>query len=149
MDGATGLKNPAALPIQRLQELPYPYALMSSPDQASPFAQESESLEERDDRLRRIILACDSIPEPVALAEFARVDERRFDETLFRILTNRYPGMQSGTTNKAVLERRSDALYPYVGRRLACILITLPGARYTIEIDPSDEKVVYWEWHGA
>ena len=109
----------------------------------------SESREERDDRLRRIILDYEKIPEAVALADFTRVDERQFDETLFRILTNQYPGMQSGTTSEKIIKRRSDSLYPYIGRDLTCILISLPGVRYTIEVDQAEEKVVYWEWHGA
>ena len=106
-----------------------------------------ESRESRDDRLRQIILETSKIPEAVAVSEFTRVDERVFDEALFRILTDRHPGASISATSPRVVERRADALYPYIGRTLACILISLPGVRYTVEIDPVEKRVVHWEWH--
>ncbi len=108
---------------------------------------ERESRESRDDRLREIILETSKIPEAVAVSEFTRVDERVFDDALFRILTDRHPGASIAATSPRIIERRADALYPYVGRTLTCILISLPGVRYTVEIDPLDKKVVHWEWH--
>ena len=99
-----------------------------------------ESRESRDDRLREI-------PETVAVSEFTRVDERVFDEALFRILTDRHPSASISATSPRIIERRADALYPYIGRTLVCILISLPGVRYTVEIDPLEKKVVHWEWH--
>ena len=106
-----------------------------------------ESRESRDDRLREIVLTTSKIPEAVAVSDFTRVDERTFDEPLFRILTDRHPSASISATSPRIIERRADALYPYIGRTLVCILISLPGVRYTIEIDPVEKRVVHWEWH--
>ncbi len=106
-----------------------------------------ESRESRDDRLREIILTTSKIPEAVAVSDFTRVDERTFDEALFRILTDRHPSASISATSPRIVERRADALYPYIGRTLVCILISLPGVRYTVEIDPLEKRVVHWEWH--
>ena len=106
-----------------------------------------ESRESRDARLREIILETSKIPEAVATSEFTRVDERVFDEPLFRILTDRHPGASISATSPRIIERRADALYPYIGRTLVCVLISLPGVRYTVEIDPNEKRVVHWEWH--
>lgn len=106
-----------------------------------------ESRERRDDRLRRIILETCEIPESAATAEFARVDERTFDDALFRILTDRHPAASIAAAGQRIIERRSEALHPYIGRSLVCVLISLPGVRYTVEIDPIENRVIHWEWH--
>lgn len=118
-------------------------SINNASNQGSP----RESRESRDDRLREIILTTSKIPEAVAISEFTRVDERTFDEALFRILTDRHPGASISATSPRIVERRADALYPYIGRTLTCILISLPGVRYTVEIDPLEKRVVHWEWH--
>lgn len=108
---------------------------------------ETETREQRDARLRAIVQANGGIPPLVAAADFLRVDERVLDETLFRLLTDRHPNASIAATSPEVIERRADALYPYLGRRLICILIALPGVRYTIEVDARDECVAHWECH--
>ena len=54
----------------------------------------------------------------------------------------------SGTDDEwtARLERRRKNLQKFVGHRLICVLMRLPGVHYTIEIDPSHFSVVHWEW---
>lgn len=106
-----------------------------------------EPCDSRDDRLREIILETSKIPEAVAASEFTRVDERNLDDALFRILTDRHPSASISATSPRIIERRADALYPYVGRTLVCVLISLPGVRYTVEVDPNEKRVVHWEWH--
>ena len=103
----------------------------------------------KDDRLREIILDTSKIPEAVVVSECTRVDERRFDDALFRILTDRHPNASISAASPRIIERRADALYPYVGRTLVCVLISLPGVRYTVEVDPTERRVVHWEWHAV
>lgn len=98
------------------------------------------------DCLRAMIEKCTDIPPQVRKAELARVDERVLDDSLFRFLTQHVPPGSDDTARSAAIQRRAEALSPYLGRTLVCVLITLPGVRYTIEVDPDEERVVHWEW---
>ncbi len=100
-------------------------------------------------RLRKLIRKCPQIPEPVSEAKFARVNERLFDESLFKLLTEQCAVYANSDAEVAAIQRRANALAPYIGRNLVCVLVTLPGVCYTIEIDESDESVVHWEWQDA
>lgn len=96
-------------------------------------------------RLRALMRTCPEIPEPVTRARIAFVNERLVDESLLRGITEHLGPGAPDEAQAARLERRRAAISPFVGRRLVCVLITLPGVRYTIEIDPSDERIVHWE----
>lgn len=101
------------------------------------------------DRLRAIIEQCADIPAQVRAANFARLDERVLDDALFRFLTEHHPAGPSDEARTAAMRRRAEDLAPYRGRKLVCVLITLPGVRYTIEVDPEEECVVHWEWQSG
>ncbi len=97
-------------------------------------------------RLRALMRKCPEIPEAVTQARIAFVDERLVDESLLCGITQHIGPGAPDEAQAARLERRRAAISPFVGRHLVCVLITLPGVRYTIEIDPSDERVVHWEY---
>ena len=99
-----------------------------------------------EDRLRSIITDCADIPEQVREARFTRIDERGIDESLLGFLTQNFKSGVDDSVQAARLKRRADALSPYLGKTLACVLIMLPGVRYTIEVDCCASRVVHWEW---
>ncbi len=101
------------------------------------------------ERLRAIIDKCTEIPPQVRAAEFTRADERVLDESLLEFLTRLQPHGPDDDARAAAMRRRAEALAPYVGHTLVCVLITLPGVRYTIEVDPVEERVVHWEWQAG
>lgn len=99
-----------------------------------------------EDRLRTIITACADIPAPVREARFTRIDERVIDESLLTFLTEHFTSGLDDDVQSARIRRRAEALSPYLGKTLACVLIVLPGVRYTIEVDCCAGRVVHWEW---
>ena len=99
-----------------------------------------------ENRLRSIIAACADIPAPVREARFTRVDERVIDESLLSLLTEHVALALDDDVQTARIKRRAEALSPYLGKTLACVLIMLPGVRYTIEVDCCAGRVVHWEW---
>lgn len=101
------------------------------------------------DCLRAMIEKCTDIPPQVRTAELARVDERVLDDSLFRFLTEQGGPGSADDARTAAMRRRAEALSPYLGHTLVCVLITLPGVRYTIEVDPDEERVVHWEWQAG
>ena len=99
-----------------------------------------------EERLRSIIAGFADIPPQVREAPFTRVDERVIDEPLLRFLTEHCAPGVDDDLQAAKIKRRAEALTPYLGRTLVCVLIMLPGVRYTIEVDCCAERVVHWEW---
>ena len=99
--------------------------------------------------LRTLIKNCKAIPSEISEAKFSRVVERKIDESLLHYLTeNGHP--DSGEEELAPeTRRRLEALSPYLDRTLICILIRLSGVHYTIEIDPTNDRIVHWEWQAA
>ena len=105
-----------------------------------------ESSDCNEEKLRSIIASCADIPPQVREASFTRVDERVIDAALLRFLTEYgVPGVDH-EPQSARLKRRADALTPYLDKTLVCVLIMLPGVRYTIEVDCCKAVVVHWEW---
>ena len=83
-----------------------------------------------------------SLPKAVKEAPISKIIEHLIDDEEIERLTN--PGHDC-PADRDLIEKRRQALSQYKGRELVCILILLPGVRYTIEIDIDAEKVVYWE----
>ena len=110
---------------------------------------EAERDESGTRHLRALIKNCTAIPSEISEAKFARVVERKIDESLLRYLTEN--GDPDGGDKELTPEtrRRLEALSPYLDRTLICILIRLPGVNYTIEIDPTNDRIVHWEWQAA
>jgi hypothetical protein len=99
-----------------------------------------------EERLRSVITACADIPAQVREARFTRIDERVIDESLLKFLTEHFMSGREDDVQAARIKRRAEALSPYLGKTLACVLIMLPGVRYTIEVDCCAGRVVHWEW---
>lgn len=99
--------------------------------------------------IRSLIMSCSDLPLQVREAEIARVDERLLDDSLFRILSEDKTADADDQAAQVRVQRRMQALSPYLGRKLICVSIRLPGVGYTIEIDPVDERIVHWEWQVA
>jgi len=99
--------------------------------------------------LRAVIRDCVELPTLVREAEFARVDERCLDESLLNILCAHKTADTADEATQLKVLRRAKALKPYVGKKLICVSIRLPGVGYTIEVDPQDKRIVHWEWAAA
>ncbi|NOX68820.1 MAG: hypothetical protein GXP15_06520 [Gammaproteobacteria bacterium] len=97
-------------------------------------------------RLHTLVENCPDIPIQAREADVAHVEDRLFDDSLFRKITeNTGQGVTEGSEADS-MQRRVESLAPFIGRRLVCMVIRLPGVRYTIEIDPMEERIVHWEW---
>ena len=95
---------------------------------------------------RDAVRACVELPDYVRHAKFRQVNERILDAKLFRAVVSQ---RSFGTSEKNWTERlkwRHDALRPYIGKKLACVFVRLPGVHYTIEVDPVAGEIVHWEW---
>lgn len=103
---------------------------------------DNAAIAERDRRLRELIADCDRIPDSVKLANFTRVDERRIDGELI----DRWTEHCKQSDDCAGIGARIKAMTPYVGKKLVCVVIALPGGSYTVEVDRVEDRVVHWEW---
>lgn len=97
-------------------------------------------------RLHTLVENCLDIPVTAREADVAHVEDRLFDESLFRKITENQQTDVAGHSPDDSVQRRIESLRPFIGRRLVCMVIRLPGVRYTIEIDPAEERIVHWEW---
>ncbi len=109
-----------------------------------------ESLQDGDstEQIRALIRNCRGVPVEVSEANFARVITRIIDKSLLNSFLSNYESINDNALG-TVEKRRYDALSPYVGRTLVCVLIILPGVTYTFEIDLAGEYVIHWEWKAA
>ncbi len=112
----------------------------------------AKSAEEAADRqsdepgdIRDIIQQCVELPPEISCAEFTRVNERLLDPQLLSFLASDAKA-QDQADRLTRVQRRKQALSPYLGKILTCVFIRLPGIHYTFEIDPESERVVHWEW---
>jgi len=97
-------------------------------------------------RLHALVENCPDIPKQAREADVAHVEDRLFDDSLFRKVTEKSGRNTTDGSQADSLQRRIESLTPFIGRRLVCMVIRLPGVRYTIEIDPIGERIVHWEW---
>lgn len=109
----------------------------------------TDSSDQKASWLRAVIRDCTELPTLVRGAEFARVDERSFDESLLNFLCTQNAAGAADEAAQRKIQRRTKALTPYVGKTLICVSIRLPGVGYTIEVDPEYKRVVHWEWAAA
>ncbi len=96
-----------------------------------------------DDDLRSIMAASTKLPPSVVAAGFTNVYDRVLDDETIATITDPTSCQQDDVDDRC--RRRKKALAPYGGKRLVCVLISLPGVVYTVEIDPYLQKVIYWE----
>ena len=118
-------------------------------DEREQPVDESEQNESWMRHLRALIKNCTAIPSEISEAKFSRVVERKIDESLLRYLTDNGDHENGDEELAPETQCRLQALSPYLDRTLICVLIRLPGVHYTIEIDPTDDRVVHWEWQAA
>jgi len=99
--------------------------------------------------LRSTIGKSIDLPAEVLGADFSQVHDRILDQEFFSVLIR--PSTSDIETDDWRTRRRDreKALVPYLGKRLVCVCIQLPGIVYTIEIDPKVDKVVHWEWQST
>ncbi len=110
----------------------------------NPAFEESTSLD-----LRSIVEESIDIPTWVLDADFSYVHERILDQkTISDLIKPSTSGTEASDWSKRC-DRRKEALMPYLGKRLICVCIRLPGVLYTIEIDPEGEEVIHWEWQSV
>ena len=100
----------------------------------------------KNDELRDIVAKHSALPDAVRLAGIGYVETHILERFLFEEISSQapQPGMAEDWPER--LRRRREALEPYVDKLLVCVLIRVPGTHYTIEIDPIEASVVYWEW---
>jgi len=97
-------------------------------------------------RLHTLVENCPDIPTEAREADVAHVEDRLFDDSLLRKITEHQEKGAAGGSPADSVQRRIESLTPFIGQRLVCMVIRLPGVRYTIEIDPAAERIVHWEW---
>ena len=102
--------------------------------------------ENRTSDLRCIIAESIDLPDEVLRADFSHIHDRILDQDILSGLIS--PSTTDAKTGDWTKRRhdREKALIPYLGRRLVCVCIRLPGVRYTIEVDPEADMVIHWEW---
>ena len=92
------------------------------------------------------ILLNSCLPKYVKTAAISRVCEHLIDEREISRLTE---ADNLEKDDPAIIERleiRKKALSAHSGTKLTCVLIRLPGASYTIEIDRTTDSIIHWEW---
>lgn len=95
------------------------------------------------------ILLTSCLPNYVKTAAITSVWERLIDDKEILRLTKTET---LETDDPATIERlgiRKKALSGHLGTNLICVLIRLPGASYTVEIDPTTDSIIHWEWQEA
>ena len=95
---------------------------------------------------KEVIKSCAELPFEVRKAKFTQVEERLIDECLLVRLTNQLSLESNPTDMVDRFRSRQESLSPYLGSKLTCVFIRLPGIHYTIEIDPDTKAIIYWEW---
>ena len=99
--------------------------------------------------LRSIIQESIDLPAEALSADFSHIHERILDQkTISNLIKPSTSGTETSDWSKRCV-RRKEALMPYLDQRLICVCIRLPGVVYTIEIDPSAEEVIHWEWQSV
>lgn len=102
--------------------------------------------EESPDRDIREILKRSSLPTAVKCAEIRYEHARLMDAAMIERLTAIDHNPSSASDHSERLAMRRKALKQYLGSYLTCVLIRLPGAHYTIEIDTNKRRIAHWEW---
>lgn len=124
----------------RLPSLPGRMAVAATgprvPTEAERLAQECAS----------IIRSFSDLPEAVRVAAPARVESRVLRRRLLRQLVSQAPPPNHGVGWSDRILKREEALEPYVGKVLRCVLIRMPGVQYTVEVDCQAGVVAHWEW---
>lgn len=96
-----------------------------------------------------IIEACQELPQEVRSAPITSSYERILDNEELKRLTNPESIENQDTKQLERLQRRHKSLHPSLGLSLTCVLIRLPGIRYTLEIERASASIVHLEWQLA
>ena len=101
------------------------------------------STDTNEEYLRSIMAASGTLPPTVVAAGFSKIYDRILDNQTIASLTNPSSYAQEDADQRC--RQRKKALIPYGGKRLICVVVSLPGIIYTVEIDPCLRKVIHWE----
>jgi hypothetical protein len=96
--------------------------------------------------LRNIILRFEELPVAVRQARFTRVEGRVLDQEVMKVLTSQSRPPNCNGDWALRLQKRRESLLLNLGKLIYCIFIRVPGAHYTVEIDPEAKTVIHWEW---
>lgn len=99
----------------------------------------------READLSAIIRRHGEIPTAVVAAGISHRLDRMLSPALFDAITTQPKISGTDAAWAKRLHRRKARLKRFVGRRLVCAFIRVPGVHYTIEIDPDSQNVVHWE----
>ena len=106
-------------------------------------------IESSERELRTVIRRFDELPKAVRRSEFTRVDKRRLNRQMITALLTQPAPPNCQCDWELRLQKRENSLVPHQDKVLHCILIQLPGAHYTIEVDLETSAVVHWEWQNT
>lgn len=96
--------------------------------------------------LRSTIASISQLPADVSSTSQLHISDRILDKELYQSLLGQRKTFGADGEWTERLKRRRKNLTQFVGHRLVCVLIRLPGVHYTVEINPSGMSVVHWEW---
>jgi hypothetical protein len=77
--------------------------------------------------------------------EVVDVEMHRFDESYIEFLDLQIGLCLRGPEWTEVLQRRRNALAPFVGRDLLRGRLQVGNTVYSIEVDPQSKSVIHWE----
>ena len=96
------------------------------------------------DYLRSVMAASSKLPSTVVAAAFTKVYDRVLDDETIAVITDPSSNPKEDADQRCKLRKKT--LVPHIGKRLICVLISLPGVIYTVEIDPYLHRVIHWEF---
>jgi hypothetical protein len=73
------------------------------------------------------------------------LEEHKFDATYIDFLDEQIGLNARGAEWTQRLQRRRDALRPFCNITLVRGIVHGSGAQYTVEIQPTDQRIVHWE----
>ncbi len=95
--------------------------------------------------IQGIVAEAPDLPEIVRSVPFAHVESKNITKVILSKITTRTLCESPTRVWVNRLNRRRQALLPYIGRTLNSVLNKLPGINYTLEIDPEFDRVIRWE----
>ena len=86
------------------------------------------------------------LPDIVRQAPLTYSDFRVINASEVDRLTSEELNPAGCNDTSARLQDRRRFLEQHIGQELICAVVRLPGATYTIEVDPSVPNIVHWEY---
>lgn len=115
----------------------------NSPEESEPTP--CSEMVDTTSEIRAILSAAEFLPAAVAKAPINRIADRVLLAGELAQLLNPPDGCR-GEDWRSRRMNRQKSLTPFIGQRLVCVHIRVPGAGYTLEIDPRNARIAHWEW---